>query len=73
MLETFKKLRFSAFLYATSVIVGNGALIWTMIEFILYLAKDTSFNWWSLWTFTFSVLVGAASFAKIIHDGIKGR
>ena len=24
--------------------------IWAVIEFILYLVKDTVFNWWSVWS-----------------------
>ena len=40
-----------------AVITANVAFVWAIIEFILYLAKDKVFNWWSVWAFVISVVV----------------
>lgn len=43
-----------------AVIAANVAFVWAIIEFILYLAKDKVFNWWSVWAFVISVVVAIA-------------
>lgn len=43
-----------------AVIVANISFLWVIIEFILYLVKDKSFNWWSVYTFIISVVVALA-------------
>lgn len=43
-----------------AVIAANIAFVWAVIEFILYLAKDKVFNWWSVWAFVISVVVAIA-------------
>lgn len=40
-----------------AVISANVAFLWALIEFIIYLVKDTPFNWWSVWAFIISVVV----------------
>lgn len=43
-----------------AVMSANVAFVWIIIEFILYLAKDKVFNWWSVWSFVISVVVAIA-------------
>lgn len=33
------------------------SVIWAVVEFILYLAKDKVFNWWCIWTLIICVLL----------------
>lgn len=33
------------------------SVIWAVVEFILYLAKDKAFNWWCIWTLIICVLL----------------
>lgn len=40
-----------------SVIIANATFVWAIIEFILFLAKDKEFNWWSVWFFVISAVV----------------
>lgn len=40
-----------------AVIAANVTFIWAIIEFILYIAKDKVFNWWSVWGFVISTLI----------------
>lgn len=40
-----------------AVIGANISFVWVIIEFILYLVKDKSFNWWSVWIFIISVVM----------------
>ena len=40
-----------------AVVSANIAFLWAIIEFILYLVKDKSFNWWSVWYFIISVVI----------------
>lgn len=43
-----------------AIIAANLAFVWTIVEFILYLAKDRKFNWWSVRAFAISVVVAIA-------------
>jgi phosphotransferase system glucose/maltose/N-acetylglucosamine-specific IIC component len=43
-----------------AVITANVAFVWGIIEFILYLAKDKEFNWWSVWAFVISAVIAIA-------------
>lgn len=40
-----------------AVITANVAFVWGIIEFILYLAKDKEFNWWSVGAFVISTVI----------------
>ncbi len=40
-----------------TVIIANATFVWAIIEFILFLAKDKEFNWWSVWFFVISAVV----------------
>ena len=58
-----------------SYVVSALSIIWTNVEFILYLVKDKEFNWWSVWLipigFFAAVLfaaIGAAMAAKQKHE-----
>lgn len=33
------------------------SVIWAVLEFILYIAKDKVFNWWCIWTLIICVLL----------------
>ena len=54
-------------LLAASYIGSAVCPIWAVVEFILYLAKDHPFNWWSLWlciifwVLTFAAVIMAAA------------
>lgn len=52
-----------------SYLTAMASSVWTLVEFIIYLAKDHEFNWWSLWVFigssiTSIVLVVVGAFYK---------
>ena len=55
-------------------IVNVIAWIWVIVEFLIYLVKDTPFNWWSVWTILISggiLLAIYASSAIAQHNSIK--
>lgn len=54
-----------------AVIAANVTFFWGVVEFILYLAKDKSFNWWSVWGFIISTIV--ALICAIVAIGIKAK
>ena len=46
-----------------------GCGIWAIIEFILYLAEDIPFNWWSIYTYIISLIVAIISwFLSTVFD-----
>lgn len=47
----------SAILMVMSAISLVACKFWIIVSFILYIAKDTPFNWWSIWTWVISLLV----------------
>ncbi len=53
-----------------AVVAVNVTFLWGIIEFILYLAKDKSFNWWSVLGFIISVVVALVCivFALIVKS-----
>lgn len=42
------------FISAISITVTS---IWAVVEFILYIAKDNPFDWWSVWLMIISVIL----------------
>ena len=61
-----------------AALISKLSVLWVIVEFILYLAKDTYFNWWSVFSvvfFSLAALIGglslAFSVAKKEADEIK--
>lgn len=48
-------------LIVLSYITISASSIWAIVEFILYLVKDHSFNWWSVWLIPIAILVTIVS------------
>jgi predicted membrane channel-forming protein YqfA (hemolysin III family) len=49
--------------------------IWALIEFIIYLVKDTQFNWWSVWCILIfgllALILGLITFVFLAKDRTK--
>lgn len=38
------------------------SIVWAIVEFVLYIAKDKPFNWWSIWTLIICIVLSFALF-----------
>lgn len=41
-------------------------IIWVNVEFIIYLVKDTDFNWWSVTSFVLSTIFGVGYYIHLL-------
>lgn len=53
----------------SSAFTMYGSALWALVSFILHLAKDTPFQWWSLYTFGISfVALMVAMILRALHE-----
>lgn len=66
-----KKIVTSVFFMVVAYVGIPLSSIWAIVGFILYLVKDTPFNWWSIWSFLiciFMFLVNIALTVVFAHN-----
>ena len=49
------------------------SFIWAIVEFILYLAKDKIFNWWSVWSILICIGVALLMFIASAVFAVKDK
>lgn len=52
-----KKIIASGLILVLSRVGAILSVIWALVEFILYLAKDKVFNWWCIWSLIICILL----------------
>ena len=66
-----KKLAFFGAMYVLLATLAGLAKIWVIVEFIIYLVKDTPFNFTSLWVFGILVVLAILSFVGTFISAVR--